>query len=73
MKKLVQNYSKPTPPLWRKLGDFALIAIPVIEAQWTTFPIEVNPLIKWSITTLLILFKLYSNTKVESNHYEGKV
>jgi hypothetical protein len=73
MKKLIENYKKPTPPKWRRIGDIALFAIPIIELQFQTLPIELDPLFKWAVTTFLILFKAYTNTKVEANHYEGKV
>jgi hypothetical protein len=73
MKKLIENYKKPTPSKWRKIGDIAMFAIPIIELQFQTLPIEIDPTLKWGITTFLILFKAYTNTKVEANIYEGKV
>ena len=73
MRKFIENYAKPTPKKWRRLGDFAIVAIPVIEAQLALYPMEIHPVLKWGITTILILFKLYTNTKVEANLYEGKV
>jgi hypothetical protein len=73
MKKLIENYKKPTPSKWRKIGDIAMFAIPIIELQFQTLPIEIDPTLKWGITTVLILFKAYTNTKVEANHYEGQI
>ncbi len=73
MKKLISNYQKPTPPVWRKIGDFSLLAIPIIEAQFAFIPAEINPWVKWSITTIFILIKVYSNTKVDHNQYEGRI
>ena len=71
MKKLIENYGRPTPPFWRKVGDFALFLIPILEAQWLALPeaVSVDPLVKWSITTLLIVFKAWTNTRVDNNHY----
>ena len=73
MKKLIANYKKPTPIKWRKIGDIAMFAIPIIELQFQSLPIEIDPILKWGITTFLILFKAYTNTKVEGNIYEGKL
>lgn len=73
MRKLIENYKKPTPIKWRKIGDMVLLAIPVLELQLESLPVQINPMLKWSITCFLVLFKLYTNTKVEANHYEGKV
>jgi hypothetical protein len=33
MQKVWANYKKPTPIRWRKIGDFALIMIPVIQTS----------------------------------------
>ncbi len=70
MKKLIENYKKPTPEIWRKIGDAALISIPIIEAQIAVYPNEIDPIIKWGITTFLILFKVWTNTKIDKNIYE---
>lgn len=72
MKNIIENYKKPVPPKWRKIGDFALVALPVLEAQLNTMP-EVNEWYKWSLMTAIILFKLWTNTKVDHNQYEGKL
>lgn len=69
---MIANYKKPTPPIWRKIGDFSLLIIPVLEAQFALVPETINPWIKWGITTVLILFKVWTNTRVAKNHYEGK-
>lgn len=71
MKKLIENYRKPTPPHARKWGDMALLLIPIIEMQLESMPIAINPMLKWGITTALILFKFYTNTIVDKNIYEG--
>ncbi len=65
MKKLIENYKKPTPPIWRKIGDYALFSIPILEAQFAMLPddVEISPILKWSITTVLILFKAWTNTR----------
>lgn len=72
IKKLVEDYQKPVPEKWRKIGDLALFLIPVVEAQIAMMPESINPWAKWGITTFLILFKAYANTKVDTNVYEGK-
>jgi hypothetical protein len=64
--KIIENYKKPTPPKWRKAGDFALIALPVLEAQLNTMP-DINEWYKWTLMTTIILFKLWTNTQVENN------
>jgi hypothetical protein len=71
IKKLIKNYQKPTPPMWRKIGDMSLFLIPVVEAQLAMMPESINPWVKWGITTFLVLFKAWTNTRVESNIYEG--
>jgi hypothetical protein len=71
IKKLVKNYQKPVPAVWRKIGDTALFLIPVVEAQIALMPESINPWVKWGITTFLVLFKAWTNTRVESNIYEG--
>lgn len=63
IRKLINNCKQPTPPKWRMGGNFALVAIPILEAQLNTIP-TVNEWVKWSITTALILFKLWTNTRI---------
>mgnify|MGYP003544433679 CR=1 FL=1 len=69
--KLIENYKKPTPPIWRKYGDIALFLIPVVEAQITMMPESIDPWAKWGITTFLVLFKAWTNTRVDNTIYEG--
>jgi len=64
MRKLIDRYKQPTPKKWRMIGDFAIIVVPVLEIQLNQMP-TVNPWVKWSITTSLILFKFWTNTRVE--------
>ena len=66
MKRIIENYGKPTPPEWRKVGDLAMFMIPVIEAQFATMPESDNVQLawfKWAVVTLLVLFKAWTNTK----------
>ncbi len=70
MKKLIENYKKPTPANWRRIGDLALMSIVIIEGQLAVYPNEIDPLIKWGITTVLILFKAWTNTRIDKNIYE---
>ena len=72
MKHLIENYKKPTPKKWRKIGDFALILIIVLEAQLNAMPI-VNEWAKWGIATALIAFKFWTNTRTDKNIYEGEL
>jgi hypothetical protein len=69
--KIIENYKKPTPPKWRKAGDFALIALPVLEAQLNTMP-DINEWYKWTLMTTIILFKLWTNTQVIKDETENQ-
>jgi hypothetical protein len=70
MKKIIENYNKPTPIIWRKWGDLALFLIPVLEAQFNMMPVDdsiESQWLKWGITTFLVLFKAYTNTKTDES------
>ena len=67
MKKLVENYRKPTPNKWRRIGDAALVLAIAIEPAIQTMPIEdmeVKNWLVWGFSTGLILFKFWTNTRV---------
>ncbi len=72
IKKLAEDYKKPTPNWARRIGDLALFLIPVVEAQLAMMPETINPWAKWGITTVLVLFKAYTNTMVDNNIYHGE-
>ncbi|MFN9581465.1 MAG: hypothetical protein ACK566_02185 [Bacteroidota bacterium] len=70
MKKIIEDYKKPVPLKWRRIGDLALLAIPVLEAQFNIMPVSdsiESQWLKWGITTFLVLFKVYTNTKTDES------
>jgi hypothetical protein len=66
--KFWDNYKKPTPAKWRKRGDFALLLLVALQPFILTAPF--NDVVKWYIevifTTLLVVFKFWTNTKKEN-------
>lgn len=66
--KIVENYKKPTPKKWRKMGDVALLLAITIEPAIQSMPLAnlyAKEWIVWGFSTCLILFKFYTNTKAE--------
>lgn len=64
--KIVENYRKPTPKRWRKMGDVALLLAITIEPAIQSMPLSnvfAKEWLVWGFSTCLILFKFYTNTK----------
>lgn len=65
MKKLIDNYKKPTPAKWRKIGDTCLLAAIAVEPMVQSMPLADEAMkawIAWTFSTALILLKFWSNT-----------
>jgi hypothetical protein len=67
LNKVWEDYKKPTPPKYRKIGDFALLLIPTIEAALATAPSEVMGEISkfyvgFACSVILVGIKFFSNT-----------
>lgn len=75
MKTLIENYKKPTPPKWRKIGDFALVMIPAMVVSVMNLEIEpgLQKLIVECLSLTLVAIKFWTNTKIDENHYKGKL
>ncbi len=70
MKRIVKNYQQPTPPKWRKIGDMALLLAIAIEPSVQSMPLDnlvIKQWLSWSFTTALIIFKFWTNTRIEQN------
>ena len=70
VKQNIENYKKPTPPKWRKIGDFALLLIPVFHtsignAPEGTFTTRQLYWIGLVLTTFPLAIKFWTSTKVE--------
>ena len=65
-KTIMQKYAEPVPAKWRKIGDMALLLAIAVEPMVASIPLD-NPELKewivWIFSTLLIIFKFYTNTK----------
>jgi hypothetical protein len=66
MKTIMQKYAEPVPAKWRQIGDMSLLLAIAVEPMVASVPLD-NPEVKewivWGFSTLLILFKFYTNTK----------
>jgi hypothetical protein len=64
--KIIKKYGEPVPAKWRKIGDTALLLAIAVEPMVSTIPLQ-NPALKewlvWIFSTLLIVFKFWTNTK----------
>jgi hypothetical protein len=64
--KITKRYAEPVPAKWRKIGDTALLLAIAVEPMVSTIPLD-NPALKewlvWIFSTLLIVFKFWTNTK----------
>jgi hypothetical protein len=70
MKSLWDSYKKPTPVRWRKIGDFALVMLPVIQvglmgAPEGTFSPGQQYWIGFASSILIPAFKFWTNTRKE--------
>jgi hypothetical protein len=73
MKKLIENYNKPTPVRWQRIGDFSLLMIPAIMETIHELPIDPAAQL-WSMKVaglLMVVVKFWTKTKVETNRYEN--
>lgn len=81
MKKLIENYSKPTPRKWRKRGDvsmmivlFLWLAEDFIKDIPDGFLTEAQTLLAIkAIGAIGIMYKAWTNTKFDPTQYTGKV
>ena len=66
IKQAWANYQKPTPVKWRKIGDFALIMLPVLQGGLMGAP-DLSDATKYYIgfiaTVLITGFKFWTNTR----------
>ncbi len=74
--KLWDNYKRATPVKWRKIGDFALIMLPVIQvgvmgAPAGTFTVIQQYWIGFGASILIPAFKFWTNTKKEEEPTVG--
>jgi hypothetical protein len=64
--KIIKKYGEPVPAKWRKIGDTALLLAIAVEPMVSTIPLN-SPALKewivWVFSTLLIVFKFWTNTK----------
>jgi len=72
MKKLIERYDSPTPLSWKRLGDFALVFIPVVQASLGAAPegvltVKENFWLGFSLTTVLLLIKFWTGTKTHND------
>lgn len=69
MNKIWENYKKPTPVKWRKIGDFALLMLPVIQGGLLSAPNVTESQKYWIgfIASILIpAFKFWTNTQKDT-------
>lgn len=67
------NYNKPTPLNWQRIGDFMLVMIPVTLAVIPNLPISQTAQ-TWAMQIgplLLVATKFWTKGKVDQNKYEG--
>ena len=69
MKEMIKNvsrkYAEPTPTFWRKMGDYALVVMVLIEGYLPNLPLT-DEQHKWAsfiVALLLTSFKFWTNTK----------
>jgi hypothetical protein len=65
LKTLKRKYSDPTPRHWRKIGDFALILMVVIEGYLPQLPLSESQH-SWATFAVALLgasIKFWTNTK----------
>lgn len=72
IQKVWENYKKPTPVKFRKIGDFSLLLIPVIQIGLAEAPEGVlEPSTKFWIgfvaSIVLTIVKFLTNTMPEKN------
>jgi hypothetical protein len=75
-KKLWLDYKTATPARWRKIGDFALLTIPVIDGILLSIPtkwmdMEMTKFLSsiWSLLALGI--KFWTNTHKENENMDN--
>ena len=65
LKAMINNYKKPTPNRWRKIGDYILLITGLIPIQLPMLPIPDNQKV-WigaGSTFVGITLKFWTNTK----------
>lgn len=70
MKRTIENYSKPTPIKWRKIGDYILVLQVLITAQAPAWPIADNIKV-WIVSGVNFLgtsIKFWTNTRKEDGN-----
>lgn len=65
LKSMINNYKKPTPVKWRKIGDYILVVQVFITGSLPTWPLPENQkVIIGSIVNFIgVSLKFWTNTK----------
>jgi len=72
LKKHIEDYNKPTPSKYRKMGDLALIILVALQGSIAAAPATVlnekqSFWIGSILTILTVIFKFWTNTKTHEN------
>lgn len=62
---IIKRYKQPTPPYWRRIGDYALVIMVLLEAMLPTLPISKDAHLWGAFAVALIgaTVKFWTNTK----------
>lgn len=72
IKQVIDNYKKPTPMKWRKIGDYVLLLQVFVTGQLPLWPVpDQTKVIVGSIVTFVgISVKFWTNTKKDDDNGE---
>jgi len=75
MKLKLSNYNKPSHPLFKRIGDICLVAIPLYSSILTTLPINDNSKL-WilaGLSSALATVKIITKFTLDPNYKENVV
>lgn len=74
LKSMMQNYKKPTPNKWRRVGDYVLILQVFITGQlpaWSFLPDHTKVIVGSVVNLLGVSIKFWTNTKKDDDSVEN--
>ena len=69
LKSMIQNYKKPTPIRWRKIGDYILVITGLVQTQLPMLPFadNVKMYVGMAVNFIGISLKFWTNTKKDDD------